>query len=90
MQLYLNYSPNSAPATQGTSNHLPSPATQLTSNQSPSPTNQRTSNQSSAAATQCTANQSLAAVVTRLLPISHPNLLLLLQLLYPKTGQRSI
>ena len=43
--------PNSAPATQRTSNQSPSPATQRTSNQSPSPANQRTSNQSPAAAT---------------------------------------
>ena len=41
------------------------PATQRTSNQSPSPVNQRTGNQSPAAATQLTANQSPATVVTR-------------------------
>ena len=69
--------PNSAPATQHTSNQSPSPVTQCTSNQSP-PANQRTanqlpaaaatqctSNQSPTAATQCTADQSPAAVVTR-------------------------
>ena len=44
--------PNSAPATQCTSNQSPTLATQRTCNQSPSPTNQRT------------ADQSLAAVVT--------------------------
>ena len=45
--------PNSAPATQHTSNQPPSPATQRTFSQSPFPANQ------------CTSNQSLAAVVTR-------------------------
>ena len=57
--------PNSAPATQRTSNQSPSHANQRTSNQSPSPANQRTGNQSPAAATQHTANQSSATVVTR-------------------------
>ena len=74
-----------SPATQRTSNQPPSPANQRTANQSPVAATQRTSNQSPAAATQRIANQSPAAVVNRLTSISHPNLLLLLRLLYPKT-----
>ena len=86
---------NSPPATQRTSNQSPSPATQHASNHSP-PTNQRTPNQSPAAGTQHTSNRSLLLPLN-VLPISHllllldvflishPNLLLLLQLLYPKT-----
>ena len=77
--------PNSAPATQRTSSQSPSAATQHNSNQSPSPSNQRTANQWPAVATQCIADQSPAAVVADVLPISHPNLVFLLQLLYPKT-----
>ena len=57
--------PNSAPATQRTSNQSPSPANQRTSNQSPSPANQCTANQSPAAATQHTSNQSPAAATQR-------------------------
>ena len=71
--------PNSAPATQHTSNQSPSPANQRTANQSSAAATQHTSNQSPATATQRTANQLLAAGVTRLLPITNPNLLLVLQ-----------
>ena len=57
--------PNSAPATQRTSNQSPSPASQCTANQSPVAATQCNSDQSPAAATQRTADQSPAAVVTR-------------------------
>ena len=56
---------NSAPATQQTSNQLPSPATQRTSNEAPSSANERTTNQSLAAATQRSFNQSPAAATQR-------------------------
>ena len=56
---------NSAPATQHTSNKLPSPATQRTSNEAPSSANERTTNQSPAAATQRSFNQSPAAATQR-------------------------
>ena len=58
--------PNSAPATQLTSNQLPSAVSQKTFNWSPSPVNQSTANQSPAATTKCTVDQSPASVVTRL------------------------
>ena len=57
--------PNSALATQRTSNQSPSLATQRTSNQSPSPTTQRTSIQSPSPANQRTVNQSPATVTQR-------------------------
>ena len=57
--------PNSAHATQRTSNQSPSPATQRTSNQSPFPANQRTANQSPAATTQRTSSQSPVATTER-------------------------
>ena len=57
--------PNSAPATQRTSNQSPSPANQRTSNQSPSPASQCTANQSPVAATQCNSDQSPAAATQR-------------------------
>ena len=71
--------PNSAPATQRTSNQSPSAATQHNSNQPPFPVIQRTSNQwpgaatlvlllAPAVATQCIADQSPAAVVARCTP----------------------
>ena len=77
--------PNSAPATHCTSNQSPSPAIQRTSNQSSSPTKQRTANQSPAAATKHTADQSPLLLLLDILPFSHPNLLFLLWLPYPKT-----
>ena len=76
--------PNSTPATQSTCKS-PSPATQHTSNQLPSPAFQRTANQSPSPACQRIANQSPADVVIRHTSDSHPDLLLPLQLLYPKT-----
>ena len=71
--------PNSAPATQRTSNQSPSATTQHNSNQPPFPVIQRTSNQwpgaatlvlllAPAVATQCIADQSPAAVVARCTP----------------------
>ena len=76
--------PNSAPATQCTSNQSPSPAIHRTANQSPTAASQHASDQSPTLPFNVLLISHLLLLLD-VLPNSHPNLLLHLQLLYPKT-----
>ena len=82
---------NSIPASQRISNQSPSPATQRTSNQSPSPANQHTvlSINYLLLPLNVLRISHLLLLLLDIHLISHPNLLIILQLLYPKT-QRNV
>ena len=76
--------PNSAPATQCSSNQSPSRAIHRTANQSPTAAPQHASDQSPTLPFNVLLISHLLLLLD-VLPNCHPNLLLLLQLLYPKT-----